>query len=156
MDKLWKKLTIVMLVMTLLSANLSIIGMYGIAYALTETELSAQTTKTENANVEFNAYLEGGIHSKNESIDTNTAKILVNIKVKDVGYLKNGEISFHNTNFNISDKVQNDVIQSIEKANNKIALKQVNSGSDVTIEIPIEWAISDTVAIDYFESANEN
>ena len=93
MYKLLKKLIAVMLVIVLAGANLSMLGMYSISYALTDTQLANQTTTTQNSNVEFNSYFEGGEHVKTENIDSTTTKLYMNIKVKNVGYLKNGKIS---------------------------------------------------------------
>ena len=149
MGKFLKKFIAVMLLITLTGANLSILGMYGISYALTDKELAGQTTETGNANVEFNAYFEGGSHTKTEKIDSETAKLYVNIKVKNAGYLKNGVICFENVNFKVGD-VKNDNIQSINKENNQIVLKQLNNGSDVTIEIPISMLNSDSLSKDHF------
>lgn len=149
MDKLLKKFIAVMLVITLAGANLSILGMYGISYALTDRELAGQTTETGNSNVEFDAYFEGGSHTKTEQIGSETAKIYVNVNVKNAGYLKNATISFEDVNFKIGE-VRNDNIQSIDKANNQIVLKQLNNGSDVTIEIPISILDSENVSIDNF------
>lgn len=149
MIRLLRKVIAVLLVITLAGANLSIIGMYGVTYALTDTELVGQTTSTENSNVEFNSYFEGGGHTKTESISSTTAKLFVNIKVKNAGYLKNGVISLEDTNFKIGD-ISNDNIQSIDTENNKILLKQLNNGSDVTIEIPISILESEYISADYF------
>ena len=149
MDKILRKFIAVLLIITLASANLSILGMYGISYALSDKELAGQTTATGNSNVEFNAYFEGGGHSKTEKTDSKTAKLYVNIKVKNAGYLKNGAIRFENVNFKIGE-VKNDNIQSIDKENNEIVLKQLNNGSDVTLEIPISILDSDNLSIDHF------
>ena len=149
MDRLFKKIIAVLLVITLAGANLSILGMYGISYALTDSELAEQTTSTEVSNVEFNSYFEGGGHIKTESINSTTAKLFVNVKVKNAGYLKNGVINLENTNFEIGN-VTNENIQSIDKENNRILLKQLNNGSDVTIEIPIVMLNSDKVELDHF------
>ena len=136
MNKILEKIIAVLLIITLAGANLAILGMYSISYALTDTELSEQTTDTKNSNVEFNSYFEGGEHIKTESIDSTTAKLFVNVKVKNAGYLKNAEISFEEVNFKLGN-VKSDQVQSVDKENNKIVLKQLNNGSDVTIEIPI-------------------
>ena len=93
MNKLLKKVIVVLILTCMISANLSIIGGYGISYALSETELSNQNSKTQNSNIEFNSYFEGEVHSKTEKIE-NTAKLFVNIKVKNAGYLENPVISF--------------------------------------------------------------
>ena len=88
MNKTLKKIIATVLLTCMISANLSIIGEYGISYALSESELSNQKTTTQNENVEFNSYFEGGVHSKTEKLE-NTTKLFVNIKVKNAGYLEN-------------------------------------------------------------------
>ncbi len=155
MDKLLKKLIAVLLVITLAGANLSILGMYGISYALTDKELASQSTTAGNSNVEFNSYFEGGGHVKTEQIGSETAKLYVNVKVKTAGYLKNGTISFADVNFKIGE-VKNDNIQSIDRENNKIVLKQLNNGSDVTFEIPISILDDENVSLDNFSKETKS
>lgn len=150
MNKLFEKIIAVLLIITLAGANLTILGMYGVTYALSDTELSEQTTDTENTNVEFNSYFEGGGHIKTEDIESTTAKLFVNIKVKNAGYLTNAEISFQDVNFKISGEIENESVQSVDKTNNTILLKQLNNGSDVTLEIPISILNENNVALDNF------
>lgn len=154
MNKILEKIIAVLLVITLAGANLAILGMYSVSYALSDTELSEQTTDTKNSNVEFNSYFEGGGHIKTESIDSTTAKLFVNVKVKNAGYLKNAEISFKDANFKLGN-VKSDQIQSIDKENNKIVLKQLNNGSDVTIEVPISILNDASVSIDNFSKESK-
>ena len=149
MNKLLEKLIAVMLVIVLAGANLSILGMYGISYALTDAELAGQTTTTGNSNVEFNAYFQGGGHTEKNKYDA-TTKLFVNVKVKNAGYLKNAQISFDNVNFKIAGNIENSNVQSVNKESNIIALKQLNNGSDVTIEVPVSMLESDTVSSDFF------
>lgn len=155
MSKLLKKFVAVLLVITLAGANLSIIGMYGITYALTDTELAGQTTTTGNSNVEFNSYFEGGGHVKTESLDTTDAKLFINIKVKNAGYLKNGMINLNDVNFKISGDINSENVQSIDKENNSIVLKQLNNGSDVTLEIPISILKDEYVSLDNFSKESK-
>ena len=124
MSKLLKKVIAILLLTCMISANLSIIGSYGVAYALSDTELSNQNSKTQNTNVEFNSYFEGGVHSKTEKLE-NTTKLFVNIKVKNAGYLENPVISFTDVNFKIAGEVNNENIQSISE--NKITLNKLNN-----------------------------
>lgn len=149
MNKLFEKLIAVMLVIVLAGANLSILGMYGISYALTDAELAGQTTATGNSNVEFNAYFQGGGHTEKNKYDA-TTKLFVNVKVKNAGYLKSAQISFDNVNFKIAGNIENSNVQSVNKESNIIALKQLNNGSDVTIEVPVSILESDTVSSDFF------
>lgn len=150
MNKVLQKAIAAMLVFILTISNLSVIGQYGITYALTDSELSNQTASIKNSNVEFNAYFEGETHIKTEEANKET-KLFVNIKIKDNGYLENGEIKFENVNYKISNTIENENIQSIDIENNKIMLKQLNSNSELTLEIPITILNSDNVSIDNFE-----
>lgn len=149
MNKLLKKIIAVLLLTCMISANLSIIGGYGISYALSEKELSSQDSKTQNSNVEFNSYFEGGVHRKAEKIE-NTTKLFVNIKVKNEGYLENPVISFTNVNFKIAGKIENENIQSVDVNSNKIVLGKLNNGTDITLEIPIKILNEDEVELDNF------
>ena len=149
MNKILEKIVAIMLVIVLAGANLSILGMYGVTYALTDAELAGQTTTTENSNVEFNAYFQGGGHTEKKKY-TEITKLFVNIKVKNTGYLKNAQISLQDVNFKIDGDIQDSNVQSVDKENNLIKLNQINSGSDVTLEIPISMLKKDTVPSDYF------
>ena len=148
MNKTLKKIIATVLLTCMISANLSIIGEYGISYALSESELSNQKTTTQNENVEFNSYFEGGVHSKTEKLE-NTTKLFVNIKVKNAGYLENPVISFSDVNFKIAGEVNNENIQSISE--NKITLNKLNNGTDLTLEIPVKVLNEDEVTLDNFE-----
>lgn len=145
MNKLLKKLTAVLLLIMLMSANLSTT-----IYALSEEQLSEQNSKTQNSNVEFNAYFENETHTKTEQINNN-AKLYANIKVENAGYLENAVISFENVNFKIDEKLQNEHVQSVDTKENKIILNKINNGSNVTIEIPISILDSEQVETDNFE-----
>ena len=149
MNKLFKKIIAVLLLTFMISSNLSIIGGYGISYALSENELSSQDSKTQNLNVEFNSYFEGGVHSKTEKIE-NTTKLFVNIKVKNSGYLENSTINFSNENFKIAGQIQNDNIQSVDVNANRIVLGKLNNGTDITLEIPIKMLNRTEVELDNF------
>ena len=150
MNKLLKKVIAVLILTCMISANLSIIGGYGISYALSATELSNQNSKTQNSNVEFNSYFEGGVHSKTEQIE-NTTKLFVNIKVKNSGYLENPTISFADVNFKIAGQIKNENVQSIDANANKIVLSKLNNGTDITLEIPIKLLKQNEVTLDNFD-----
>ena len=150
MEKILEKVIALILVIILVSANMLILGEYTIAYALSDEELSEQDAKTNQKNVEFNAYFDGGTHNKTFEIGDEGAKIYVNVKVNNAGYLENGTIEFLNTNFKLKDGITNENIQSVDVNTNKIVLNKLNNGSDVTIELPIEILKNDNVTLDYF------
>lgn len=150
MEKILEKVIALILVIILVSANMLILGEYTIAYALSDEELSEQDAKTNQKNVEFNAYFDGETHNKTFEIGDEGAKIYVNVKVNNAGYLENGTIEFLNTNFKLKDGITNENIQSVDVNTNKIVLNKLNNGSDVTIELPIEILKNDNVTLDYF------
>lgn len=150
MKKMLKNLIAVLLVITLSGANFVLLSMYGISYALSENEISGQTTATQNANVEFNAYLEGGGHSSTAKSESKDVKLYLNVKVKNSGYLKNSEVTFQDMNFKINGAIESEKVQSVDLENNKLILKQIDNGSDVTIVIPIAILDTDKVPVDNF------
>ena len=151
MSKLLEKIIAVLLVLVLTSANFIVLGEYTIAKAVSDEELNEQRTSTNNRNIEFNAYLNGGVHIQTYEIQSEDSKIYLNVKVKDAGYLKDASITFNNANFKIKADIQNENIQSIDADNNKITLNKIDNGSDVTIEIPIELLKKDSITSDYFQ-----
>ena len=150
MEKILEKVIALILVIILISANMLILGEYTIAYALSDEELSKQDAKTNQKNVEFSAYFDGGTHNKTFEIGDEGAKIYVNVKVNNAGYLENGTIEFENTNFKLKDGITNENIQSVDANNNIIVLNKLNNGSNITIELPIEILKNDNVSLDYF------
>ena len=145
MKKTLKRIIAIVLLTCMMSANI----LTGITYALSEDQISNQTSKTQDANVEFNAYFEGKVHSKTEKINS-TTKLYLEIKVSGTGYLEKGVVSFQDTNFTISNNINNKNIQSIDTQNNKILLNKISSGSNEIIEIPISILKSDEVSTDNF------
>lgn len=89
MKKITKKLLASVLTFIIFFAELSTLGMYGIAYA---TE--ARDTATSNQNVEFDVYFANEKREIVSDVNTEDAKMYLNIKVKEAGYLKNGIVSF--------------------------------------------------------------
>ncbi len=143
MNELLEKIIAVLLVLVIAGANLSM----SITYAVANIELGKQDAATQNSNVEFNSYFEEGGHETKVSLEE-PAKLLVNIKVKNAGYLKSGVIQFENANFEIAGEVKSEYIQSVTKE--RIVLKQINNGSDVTIEIPVSMIKGEKVSQDHF------
>ena len=149
MNKSLKRIMAVLLLICMMGMNLSTIGIYGITYALSEDEISKQNAKTQDSNVEFNAYFEGGAHVKTEKMNSDV-KLYLNIKLNGAGYLEKGVVSFQDTNFEIDKSISNDNIQSVDVKNNKILLNKINGGSNVVIEVPVNVLNADEVSIDNF------
>ena len=98
--KLKKKLLVILLIITILSADFLILGSNLTTYA------SQISKKTNNPNVEFLAYFknEAGerVDSIEKSIKSENIKLYTEIKVKNEGYLNDGTtIEIEDSNFNI-------------------------------------------------------
>ena len=143
MKKITKKLLASVLTFIIFFAELSTLGMYGIAYA---TE--ARDTATSNQNVEFDVYFSNEKREIVSDVNTEDAKMYLNIKVKEAGYLKNGIVSFSSANFNVKTGFENEYIQEIKE--DKIYLKQLDTNSNILIELPIIPKKDDIVSADNF------
>ena len=161
--KLWTKLLATMLVMTLTLTNFMLLGMYmGKSYGASDN-LERQQIGTNNENVTFDAYFMDDkgkpIHTVKENMDREDLKLYVAIGVKK-GYLKNASIQVlgeNKTTSNISVKNSNDnfeYIEAIDEANNVIYLKQVNTGTQVVLEIPVVASKSDAYDLSNFSKLN--
>ena len=150
-----KKMTAMVLLITLTCVNLIFVGSYftGEVIAIAEeSSLEKQKLKTSNENVEFDAYFvvdEKQVHTKITDINDENINMYLKIKIYE-GYLKNGQITLSNTNFKISDKVTNlQYVQSIDTENNIISLNQIAKGIEVEIEIPITAKKDDAYDLNY-------
>ena len=146
MSRVLNKLIAVMIVILLIGTNLIFLATESIAAS---SAYDSQNSRTNNSNVEFNAYLEGGVHETSIDMSSQDMKIYLNISVQNIGYLKSAEISFENANFSINPNEENSYIKSVDKENNKIQLNQINKGENVVIEIPIQFLAKDDVTSDY-------
>lgn len=136
-QKLWTKILASLLVVTLTFANFILLGFYASNSYATTDNLEKQEIRTNNANVEFNAYFKtekGNItHTLQSSIDKQDEKLYLSVNVK-TGYLKNAKVQIlgeNNTSSNLKVASSNEVLESIEKideTSNTIMLKQLNGG----------------------------
>ena len=146
MNKILNKLIAILVIMLLMSSNMLLLVNESIA---SEGAYNSQNSKTNNSNVEFNAYFEGGVHETSWDMASKDAKLYLNLNVKNAGYLKNVVVSFEDANFMINPDETNEYIQKVDKENNQISLKQINKGNNVTIEIPVEILSKDDITTDY-------
>ena len=145
-NKIINKILAMMLVITLTLANIFLLEMNAqIAFAT--NELEEQETRTNNENVEFDAYFtnEKGerIHDITTDIALDNVKLKFNIKVKE-GYLKSSTIKLSResgekqANFKlISKEEMPETIKGIDIEKGEIYLNQINRNSEVIIEMPI-------------------
>ena len=163
-QKLWTKLLATMLVMTLTLTNFILLGVYASnSYGATDN-LERQETVTNNENVTFDAYFKdnkgNAIHSIKENMNKEDLKLFVAVGVKK-GYLKNASLQVlgeNETNSNLKLRNSNEdleYIEKIEEQTNTIHLKQINSGTQVVIEIPVVSEKSETYDLSNFSKLND-
>ena len=146
MNKILNKLIAVMIVILLMGTNLIFLATESIA---TSSAYDSQNSRTNNSNVEFNSYFEGGVHETSLDMTSKEGKLYLNLNVKNAGYLKNVLVSFEGINFTINPDEKNEYIQKVDRENNQISLNQINKGNNFTIEIPIEFLSKEDVTADY-------
>lgn len=149
-----QKIIAVLLIIVMLYAVAGTVVSYAADAILSATELETQGTATNNANVEFNTYYEDGKHSKNIDISSTDTKLITEVKVNNVGYLKNITIDFSGANFKISSAEPQSAIQLLDTENKKIVLNQINQGEDVKINLTIAPDVKDSVTADFCNRQN--
>ena len=148
--KIRQKIMALMMTTIMVGTNLLSLGAQVIASA---PELENQNKQTNNANVEFNSYLEGEVHSKTFS-EEEEAKLYLYLNVKENGYLKNGIVEFVDANYQIeTSEISGESIQKVEE--NQIQFKQINSNQEMTIEVPIHMKEQTKIAQDNFSKISK-
>ena len=148
MYKKGTKIVASMLAFMMMFTYFSVIG------EVVASSLEAQTTTTNNANVEFDAYLikdEEQTHSTIQTIGEENY-LYTKIQVKEVGYLKNASILVEDANFKILDTIESENVSKVE--DNKISLNQIKNGNSIEIAIPIQNLQSDTINVEEFNKQN--
>ena len=126
------KIISALLAIVLLYANSAAVVSYAVDELLTAQELENQKTTTNNTNVEFDVYYEGGSHTGNLDITSDSNKLNLKLKVKDTGYLKDATVTFSDVNFTISDDGTNsDRIKEFNSDASSIKFNQINAGEEI-------------------------
>lgn len=145
-----------MLVVAILYANSAAVISYAADSLLSDKELENQKTQTNNSNVEFDAYYEGGKHKAYSDVNSSDTKLNLELNVKDAGYLKDITVSFAGSNFNIVDDGSNaDKIQRFDSENKVIAFNQIDAGNTVVKKLTIVADKSDVVSEDVLGKDND-
>ena len=120
-------------------------------------ELESQKIETNVKNVQFDAYFMNGnqkIHSKESDI-YNKETLVLNVNVKDKGYLNDAKIKIENANFTIlKNEVNNQYVKSINIDSNEIELNPIIYQNNAVIMLPISFKRQDNFEYDYFEKEN--
>lgn len=162
-QKICTKLLASLLVVTLTFANFIMLGAYASNTYGTEDNLEKQETITNNANVVFDAYFkdkEGNItHTVREDMASNDLRLYAKVEVKR-GYLKNATIQIlgeNETSSNIAIKNSSNAsenIEAIDTSKNTITLKQINTGMQIVLEIPVVACKEDIYDLSNFSKLN--
>lgn len=147
------KVISVLLVTTILYANLATVVSYAADNFLSAKEIENQGTSTNNKNVEFDVYYEGGKHSATADINSTDTKLNVAINVKNAGYLKDAVVDFSGSNFTIAKTEDNDKMEVIEDEG-KIKYNKIDNGENAVSSINILASKPDEVSTDIFSKDN--
>lgn len=152
-QKVITKILAIIILTTIVFANISIIGEY--VYATNEN-LESQSTITNNSSVNFDAYFkdENGnkIHTIKASMNEDLNLYLYG-KVAE-GYLKDIQVTINNANFEIDEeKVIYGDIENI--SGNKITLNRIRRDEELEVKIPVKAIKTDEISLDMFNKENE-
>lgn len=143
-----------LLVTTLLYANSATLISYAADNFLSEKEIENQETSTNNPNVEFDVYYDGGKHSATADINSTDTKLNLALNVKNAGYLKNAVVDFSDSNFTISQTEETDHIQNFDSEAKKITFNRINNGENVLASVNIAADKKDEISEDMFKRDN--
>lgn len=158
-ESVLKKILAVFLIFTLTFANFAFVTK---SYATTIFDsVFFNSQYTEDENVVYDAYFQAEKDKSYSVISAvkNSVKLSMNIKVQKAGYLKNAQIAIKEANKNngINFKVDGnfdemEYVKGVE--NNIITLKQINSDSQISLEVPLtyiqeEFILPDKISKDF-------
>lgn len=148
-SRILNKILAAFLVFTLTFSNFAFVS-EALASSIFDGLFGAEET-TGHDNVVFNAYL--GEEKANEitaSVNDENLAISLDLSVKDSGYAKDVKIAIcakeeeEKLNFRLKGEFEEtETIQSVE--DNVISLKQIDYGTDLTLQIPIEYQMEEYV-----------
>ena len=118
------------------------------------SSLEDQTSKTNQANVEFDTYfMENGqkVHSSIKTIGEENY-IYATIAVKNAGYLKNAKLELDNPNFKIADNFSAKEVSKVES--NAISFNKIKNGNTATVSIPVQMIVSENIDLTQFNKEN--
>ena len=161
-QKVLSKVLATMLAVILTFANFIMLGVYTTNSYASEGSLENQNIVSNNPNVKFDAYFVNDkgnkIHTIKEDVDSNL-KLFLEVQVEK-GYLRNAKIKMldkdgKEANFRILNESEKlELIENIDVNNNTIALKQINSGKHIVLEIPITSIKTNLFDLSNFSKVN--
>lgn len=156
---LMMKLIAVILVLMLSLSNFLVLVSYAAEISSESSiDLEKQNAETNNKNIEFNSYfLQNGAKRYDAILNIADAnKVYLSIKLSNSGYLKTGVVNFEEESLNIKKQEETaSTIQNIDYEKNEITLNQINSGTEIELEIPIEIAKNEIFNIQNLNKNNK-
>ena len=162
--KITEKVIAIILVTIMLLAYASTIGINARRVYALENSIEVQGVKTNNENVEFDAYFVNGnskVHETENKIGGENS-IYLSVNVKNAGYLQNAKIHFlgkdnnSKANFTIKDLAQeNNVVTKINTQQNIVELNQINKNEQANIQIPISFNSQDKISLEEFSKESK-
>lgn len=159
-QKLLTKVLAATLAVILTFTNFVMLGLYTSKTYATVDTLENQKVASNNENVEFDAYFMEG--TKVHTVKKNTKEevnIYLSVNVKK-GYLKNAKVEMlgengTSANFKIANSEQNlEAVESVNIDTNTIAFKQLNSGTQIVLEVPVKSVTGDIFDLSNFNKIN--
>lgn len=160
-QKLLSKVLATMMAVILTFSNFVMLGVYATNSYATDNSLENQKTVSNNENVKFDAYFvdETGnkTHTAKGDMDDNL-KLNLEVQVEE-GYLKNAKIKMlgqdgGQANFKLNSNEIPNSVESINLDSSLIALKQINSGTSVILEVPVASIKNDSFDLSNFSKIN--
>ena len=119
------------------------------------SSLEAQSTQTNQSNVEFDAYF------MQEKVKTHSAIKTINeenylyakVTVKEAGYLKNAAINLQDANFRLLNTMPQEAVTKVEES--KIELNQIKNNNAIDIVVPISILQQESVNKAQFNKENK-
>ena len=140
-NSIFHKIIAISIMMIIVLADFSIIGINSISYA-------------SDDNIDFAVYFTNTKNEKVTNIESDIniqdLKMYVEIAVKNDGYF-NGEILLKNTGFEFTGTYKSEYIKQVER--NKVTLNQINVNDKALIELGIKFNNSEKIQM---ESLNQN
>lgn len=161
-EKIPNKFIAVFLILALTFSNVMSLGIFLISgarvLASDLSELENQTMQTQSQNVEFDAYfmLDTGerVHSTSNRFGE-TKDLNIELNVKQEGYLKDAKIEILDTNFSITQILEEtETVQNMDSKTNEIILKRITEGTDVIYSLPIKTDKNEYFNINDFSKNN--
>ena len=131
---------------TIVFTNFFSIGLTSKTYAIAEGNLETQDVQTNSGNIEFDAFYMNNnqkTHEIEKELNNSDLELCLYTNVKK-GYIKNAKIQIkgeNNTKANIKlqdNQTPPELVETIDKDNNQIILKQLNTGTNSTFKVKVD------------------